>query len=274
MRTIRLVLEYDGTGLVGWQRQQNGPSVQQHLEEAVAAMVRRPTAVTGASRTDAGVHALGQVAHFHTDTTIPPHGFRRGLNSALPPQIAVVACHEAPPGFHARFDARGKHYRYTLLVRPDPSPLLRHRAWHRPRPLDLAAMERAAARMLGERDFQALRAAGCTARTTRRRVDAVRLTRERGDVLHIDVHGNAFLRNMVRIMAGTLVDVGEGRLAPGDIPAILESRDRTRAGRTAPPWGLTLVEVVYEPGSRERPAGAPAGHASGDPTGDLAADPG
>lgn len=244
-RTIRLVLEYDGTGLAGWQRQANAPTVQQHLEEAVAAMVGRPTQVTGASRTDAGVHALGQVAHFHTETAIPPHGFRRGLNALLPPSIAVVACSEAAPGFHARFDARGKHYRYTLLTRPDRSPLLRDRAWHCPRPLDLAAMEAAAAHMLGERDFAALRAAGCTARTTRRRIDAVRFTRERDDLLHLDVHGNAFLRNMVRILAGTLVDVGEGRLAAADVPAILDSRDRTRAGRTAPPGGLTLVSVFY-----------------------------
>jgi tRNA pseudouridine38-40 synthase len=244
-RTIRLVLEYDGTGLAGWQRQLNGPSVQQHIEESVAAMVGRPTAVTGASRTDAGVHALGQAAHFHTEAAIPPHGFRRGLNGLLPPSIAVVGCSEAAPGFHARFDARGKHYRYTLLTRPDRSPLWHHRAWHCPRPLDLAAMETAAAHMLGERDFAALRASGCTARTSHRRVDAVRLTRGPGELLHIDVHGNAFLRNMVRIMAGTLVDVGEGRLAAGDIPAILDSRDRTRAGRTAPPGGLTLVAVFY-----------------------------
>lgn len=247
---MRLVLEYDGTGLAGWQRQHNGPSVQQHLEEAVAAMVGQPTAVTGASRTDAGVHALGQVAHFHTTTAIPPHGFRRGLNASLPPGIAVVACTEASPGFHARFDSRGKHYRYTLLTRPDRSPLWRDRAWHCPRPLDLEAMERAAGHMLGERDFQTFRASGCTARTTHRRVEAVRFTRER-DLLHIDVHGNAFLRNMVRIMAGTLVDVGEGRLAAGDIPAILDSRDRSRAGRTAPAGGLTLVEVFY-------PASGPA----------------
>jgi tRNA pseudouridine38-40 synthase len=244
-RTIRLVLEYDGTGLAGWQRQHNGPSVQQHLEEALAAMVGTPTAVTGASRTDAGVHALGQVAHFHTDKAIPVHGFRRGLNALLPPSIAVVDSAEAAPGFHARFHSRGKHYRYTLLTRPDRSPLWRDRAWHRPRPLDLAAMERAAAHMLGERDFVAFRASGCTARSTRRRVDTIRFTRERGDLLHLDVYGNAFLRNMVRIMAGTLVDVGEGRLGADEIPAILDSRDRTRAGRTAPPGGLTLVAVFY-----------------------------
>lgn len=245
MRTIKLTVEYDGTGLCGWQRQRNGPTVQQHLEEALAAMTGRDTSVTGASRTDAGVHALGQVAHFHTEAAIPLHGFRRGLNSALPPSIAVVACDEEAPGFHARFGSRGKHYRYTLLTRPDRSPLLRHRAWHCPRPLDLAAMARAAGRLVGEHDFAAFQAAGCTARTTRRHVSEVAIDREGDHLVHIDVRGNAFLRNMVRIMAGTLVDVGEGRLRPEDMDAILARGDRTRAGRTAPAHGLTLVTVFY-----------------------------
>lgn len=247
VRTIKLTLEYDGTELSGWQRQENGLSVQQHVEDTLAGMVRTRVHVQGASRTDAGVHALGQVAHFHTDSTIPVHGFRRGLNSLLPPAIAVVACEEARPGFHARFDARGKHYRYSVLSRPERSPLLRHRAWHRRAPLDLDAMRQAAAHMLGEKDFAAFRAAGCTANTTTRRVTSVTITEAEPALVHIDVHGNAFLRNMVRIMAGTLVAVGEGRLSPDDVTTIIDSRDRTRAGSTAPAHGLTLVRVFYEP---------------------------
>lgn len=247
MRTIKLTLEYDGTGLAGWQRQENGPSVQQHLEEALEQMVRARTPVQGASRTDAGVHARGQVAHFCTSSTIPLRGFRRGLNSLLPPSIAVVAAEEAPDGFHARFSAVGKHYRYTLLTRPERSPLLRDRAWHRPEPLDLHAMVRAAAHMEGERDFHAFRAAGCTAHTTIRRVSSIAMTRPEPDFVHIDVRGNAFLRNMVRIMVGTLVAVGHGRLHADDIPHILESRDRTAAGQTAPAHGLTLMAVFYAP---------------------------
>lgn len=248
MRTIKLIVEYDGTELSGWQRQKNGPSVQQHLEEAVAGMVLHPVTVFGASRTDARVHARGQVAHFHTERAIPVYGFRRGLNGLLPPAIAVREASEAPAGFHARFSARGKHYRYTLLVRRERSPLWHNRAWHRPRPadaLDLEAMRRGAAHMLGEHDFAAFRAVGCSARTTTREVTSIEICRPEADIVYIDVRGNAFLRNMVRIMAGTLVELGEGRLDPETIPAILMSRDRARAGETAPAQGLTLVEVFY-----------------------------
>jgi tRNA pseudouridine38-40 synthase len=246
MRTLKLVIEYDGTDLVGWQRQQNGPSVQQHLEDALAAMVRSEVAVIGASRTDAGVHARGQVAHFHTDATIPVHGFHRGLNSLLPPAIAVVGAEEVGAQFHARFSARGKHYRYDVLARPDRSPLLRHRSWHRVRPLDLEAMRAAARHLVGRHDFSAFRAAGCGARSPVRRVTGVAVARPAPDRVRIDVTGEAFLRNMVRIIAGTLVEVGEGRRPPDDVADVLASGDRTRAGQTAPPQGLTLVEVYYD----------------------------
>ena len=248
MRTIKLIVEYDGTELSGWQRQKNGPSVQQHLEEAVASMVRHPVTVLGASRTDARVHARGQVAHFQTERTISAYGFRRGLNGLLPPCIAVREASEAPADFHARFSARGKHYRYTLLVRRERAPLWHNRAWHRPRPahtLDLGAMRTGAAHLLGEHDFAAFRATGCSARTTTREITGIEISHAEADIVYIDVRGNAFLRNMVRIMAGTLVELGEGRLDPQTIPAILSSRDRARAGETAPAHGLTLVEVLY-----------------------------
>ncbi|RMH38823.1 MAG: tRNA pseudouridine(38-40) synthase TruA [Deltaproteobacteria bacterium] len=247
MRTIKLVVEYDGTDLAGWQRQANGPTVQEHLERALAAMTGGPVAVIGASRTDAGVHALGQVAHFRTGAAIPEHGFRRGLNALLPPAIAVVGCERAPDDFHARFWALGKHYRYRVLARPDRSPLWRRTAWHRPRPLDVDAMRAAAAHLVGEHDFSAFRAAGCTARTATRRVTAIDIDRT-GDLVDIHVRGDAFLRNMVRIIAGTLVEVGEGRRAPEAVADALGSRDRTRAGQTAPARGLTLVSVAYGDG--------------------------
>ncbi len=244
MRTIRLTLEYDGTGLAGWQRQDNGPSVQQHLEEALAAMVGGPVTVIGASRTDAGVHALGQVAHFQTEVTIPLHGFRLGLNSTLPPQIAVIEAVEVAADFHARFSARGKRYRYTILNRRDPSPLQRSTTWWRSRRLDIDAMQTAAAALIGEHDFSAFRAAGCTARTTSRHISRLDVTRA-GDLVLLEVDGNAFLRHMVRIITGTLVEVGEARRPADSLPTLLASRDRTQAGQTAPPQGLTLIEVRY-----------------------------
>jgi tRNA pseudouridine38-40 synthase len=146
---IRLVVEYDGSTLCGWQRQANGPTVQEHLETALASLLQSPTAVIGASRTDAGVHARGQVAAFTTDRPIPLDGIRRGLNSLLPDAIAIVSADEAPADFHPRFSSTGKHYRYLVLARPDRSPLWASRAWHRPVPLDLAAAELGAGHVLG-----------------------------------------------------------------------------------------------------------------------------
>lgn len=244
MRTIRLVLEYDGTGLAGWQRQDNAPTIQQHVEEALSAMTKQPVRITGASRTDAGVHAEGQVAAFRTETSIPVHGFRRGLNALLPPAIAVVAAHEVNAAFHPRFDSRGKHYRYRVWNRAERSPLAARTTWHRPYPLDLAAMRAGAARLLGERDFSAFRASGCTAAHAVRRIDRIEIEAD-GDAVTIHVRGNAFVRNMVRILAGTLVAVGEGRTTSDELSAIVASRDRTRAGVTAPPQGLALVRVFY-----------------------------
>ncbi len=246
MRHIRLVVEYDGTELHGWQRQANGPTVQQHLEEALARLLTHEVAVTGASRTDAGVHARAQIASFRTERPIPLHGIRRGLNSMLPDAIAIREASEVDDAFHPRFSASGKHYRYTILTRADRSPLLRHRAWHHPDPLDLEAMRQAARALIGDHDFAAFRAAGCAAKTTLRRVEALDLTADPGDLVVVDVRGNAFLRNMVRIIVGTLVEVGTGRFTPAQVAEILTSRDRTRAGITAPAHGLELVEVRYD----------------------------
>jgi tRNA pseudouridine38-40 synthase len=250
VRHIRLVVEYDGTTLCGWQRQTNGPTVQQHLEEALARLLVHEVSVVGASRTDAGVHARGQVASFRTERAIPLHGIRRGLNSLLPPEISVRVADEVPDDFHPRFSATGKHYRYTILARPDRSPRWRERAWHVPEPLDLARMQAAAEPLLGEHDFAAFRAAGCTARTTRRRIDDVTIEAD-GERVRVDVRGNAFLRNMVRIVVGTLVEVGIGRREVAQVAEILASLDRTRAGITAPAHGLELMEVRYD-GARPR----------------------
>lgn len=245
VRKIRLVVEYDGTGLSGWQRQDNGPTVQQHLEEALGKLLAHEAAVSGASRTDAGVHARGQVAMFETERTIPLHGIRRGLNSLLPASIAVRDVEDAADDFHPRFSSTGKHYRYTILRAPDRSPRWRDRAWHVRDDLDLGAMRAAAAALLGEHDFAAFRAAGCTAKSTIRRIETIDLTEAPESLLFVDVRGNAFLRNMVRIVAGTLVDVGLGRLTPAQVAEILAGKDRTKGGRTAPAHGLELMAVFY-----------------------------
>jgi len=245
VRHIRLVIEYDGTALHGWQRQANAPTVQQHLEEALAKMLVQNVQVVGASRTDAGVHARGQVASFRTERAIPVHGIRRGLNSLLPETIAIREATEVGEDFHPRFSATGKHYRYTLLTAPDRSPRWRDRAWHHPGPLDRGRMREAAAHLIGEHDFAAFRAAGCTAKSTTRRIESVELT-DVQDTLVIDVRGNAFLRNMVRIVVGTLAEVGRGYRSVAQVGEILASKDRTRAGITAPAHGLELIEVRYD----------------------------
>jgi tRNA pseudouridine38-40 synthase len=265
VRHIRLVVEYDGSALCGWQRQDNGPTVQGHLEAALAQLLQQAVVCTGASRTDAGVHARGQVASFRTDRAIPLHGIRRGLNSLLPDTIVVSDAREAPDDFHPRFSATGKHYRYTILVRPARSPRWRERAWHVPEALDLDAMRAAAAVLVGEHDFSAFRAAGCTAKTTTRRIDAIDLSiapelagsdADPGQLLTIDVRGNAFLRMMVRIVVGTLVEVGTGRWTAPQVAEILAAKDRTRAGKTAPAHGLELVSVRYD---GTRPSRGPVG---------------
>ena len=260
MRHVRLVVEYDGTGLCGWQRQSNGPTVQGALEAALGTLLAHEVSVAGASRTDAGVHARGQVASFRTERTIPLHGIRRGLNSLLPPAIAIVEASEAGDDFHPRFSATGKHYRYLLHTRADRSPRWRDRAWHHPRPLDRGAMREAAACLIGEHDFAAFRAAGCTAKRTVRRLDDIAISDLPGDVadressiIAVDVRGNAFLRNMVRILVGTLVEVGERRRPASQVAEILASKDRTRAGITAPAAGLELISVRYD-GRKIRPS--------------------
>lgn len=251
-RHIRLVVEYDGTDLHGWQRQHGAPTVQEHLEAALAKLLTHEAPVVGASRTDAGVHARGQVASFRTERDIPVHGIRRGLNSMLPDSIAIRDAAEVPDDFHPRFSATGKHYRYTILTAPNRSPRWRDRAWHHPEALSVSAMHDAARALLGEHDFAAFRAAGCTAKTTMRRVDSIALTRLHPHLLDIDIRGNAFLRQMVRILVGTLTEVGTGRRSVAQVAEILASKDRKQAGITAPAQGLELIEVRYD-GRRPSP---------------------
>ena len=244
MRTIKLVMEYDGTGYAGWQVQPNGVAVQQVVEEALLLLLGEPVRLRSSGRTDAGVHAQGMVASFTTSRDLPMRAYVGGVNRLLPPDIAILSASEVPTGFMAIRDARSKHYRYTIYNAPVRSPLRRFYSWHLREPLDLAAMMAAACYFPGPHDFAAFRGPGCVAKTSVRRIDSVTISRE-GDMIIIDVMGGGFLKNMVRIMAGTLVEVGRGRFAPEYIHWLLENPDRKKAGVTAPACGLCLIEVYY-----------------------------
>ena len=243
-RRYKAVVEYDGTDFAGWQRQPGQRTVQGVLEEAIREMTGESVFVRAAGRTDAGVHADGQVATFDLELNIPPHGFLRGLNSILPADVALVDVALAAPDFDARFSARGKVYRYTVWAHFVRSPLHARRTWHVRQPLDLEAIRAAAAGLLGEHDFRAFRASDCERRTTRRIVRRIEVDRQ-GARLTIEVEATAFLKNMVRILVGTLIDVGRGRLTPEAVSRMLETGDRAAGGMTAPPQGLTLLRVIY-----------------------------
>lgn len=246
-RTLKLTLAYDGTGLVGWQRQPAGISVQALLEDALAAFEGGPVIVHGAGRTDAGVHALAQVASVALTVAHEPHAIQRGLNAVLPAAVRVTAIEDAPPGFHARFAAIGKVYEYRLVTAPFVSPFHARYAWHVPQRIDLAAMREAGAALIGRHDFAAFQGTGSAIVETVRTLDSLEWTGGGGPdrPLIVTLAADGFLRHMVRNIVGTLVDVGMRRWAPEAMAAILASRDRARAGRTAPPQGLFLVAVRY-----------------------------
>ncbi|MDD2337717.1 MAG: tRNA pseudouridine(38-40) synthase TruA [Geobacteraceae bacterium] len=244
MRTIKLIIEYDGTQYVGWQIQPNGLAVQEVLEVALSGMLKEKVRLVSSGRTDAGVHARGMVASFRTDRSIPVKAFCEGLNAHLPPDIAIREAIEVSPEFNPRRDAVAKHYRYTIYNSPRRSPLNRQYVWRLGDRLDCEAMQRAATLFLGEKDFAAFRASNCAAKTTVRRIDSLDVSR-RDDMIVFDVRGSGFLKNMVRIMVGTLVEVGRGSMNSDDIVSLFLDRDRKKAGITAPPQGLCLLEVYY-----------------------------
>lgn len=244
MRTIKLIIEYDGTNYAGWQIQPNGLAVQQVIEEALHRLLGERVRVRSSGRTDAGVHARGMVAAFQTTTNLPLKAYVEGVNRFLPPDVAILEATDAPPGFKPIGHALAKHYRYTILLSPVRSPLHRTHTWHVRERLDLDAMGEAARHFVGTHDYAAFRASNCSAKTTIRRVDRVTVTRE-GNLVIIDVVGEGFLKNMVRVMAGTLVDVGRGRFEPEHVAWLLHNRDRKKAGITAPACGLCLMKVEY-----------------------------
>jgi len=244
MRTILLTIEYDGTAYSGWQRQPNGLAVQQVIEEALCQLLGHQPDLRSSGRTDAGVHAHGMPAVFKTSTNLPLKAFVEGTNRFLPPDIAILNAIEVPNGFKPISDALAKHYRYTILTSAIRSPLRRFQVWHIREKLDVEAMQKAAALFIGHHDFAAFRASNCAAKTTVRRIDSVGVTHE-GSIITIDVVGGGFLKNMVRVMTGTLVEIGRGRFEPEYILRLLQNGDRKQAGVTAPACGLCLIEVYY-----------------------------
>ena len=242
---IHLILEYDGTAYSGWQRQANAPTVQEEVEKAVFSLTGEQVCVHGASRTDAGVHALGQSAHFDTVSRIPGEKFAWALNTRLPDDIRVRLSENVPDSFHARFSGKGKQYRYLMQDSPHEGALNRLYVAHSLYKLDDAAMAREAKALLGTHDFAAFAASGSVVRDTVRRITRADVTRS-GSLITLFVEGNGFLYNMVRIIAGTLMLVGAGKLPGGTIARSLTTLDRLDLGVTAPAKGLTLMEVYYD----------------------------
>jgi len=244
LRTIKLTIEYDGSNYAGWQVQRTGQSVQTRIQEAIAAITGAPAVrLVGSGRTDAGVHAAGQVAHFKSATTIPAQDLVHAINTELPDDIAIIAAQDVPDDFHARYSAKSKTYRYSIVNRAVRSPLERGRAHFVRGRLDVPAMRAAAQALLGEHDFAAFRSKpnGKPSVRTITRLDVMTA----GERIDLFVSANGFLYNMVRAIAGTLIEVGLGRRTPESVAGLLRSLDRSAAGPTAPPQGLCLMDVEY-----------------------------
>jgi len=253
MRNIKMTLAYVGTPFAGWQIQPGRPTVQGAIEATLSRMLDEPTRLAGAGRTDAGVHALGQVASFTTTRAIPLDGLRNGLNARLPETIRVMSAEEAPAGFHARSDARAKDYRYRWSRAPVVLPFAAPFMTPIHGQLDVGAMREAARRFEGRHDFSSFCPANCEIEDRRRTMHSSSIE-EAGDELAYEVRGEGFLRHMVRTIAGTLIEVGRGRIRSDAVETILAARDRRRAGPCAPARGLVLVRVLYDDRSPEVPA--------------------
>jgi len=244
MRNIRLIVEYDGTAYCGWQRQENGLSIQEVLEGCIGRMTGEEVRVSGSGRTDAGVHALGQVANFRTSSHLPERNFLMGINCLLPADIVIREVCEVAPDFHARFDVKSKVYVYRVCNRPVRSALERHYAWFVWEPLDLAKIREVLPLFRGLHDFTSFCSTHADGTDRIRTILEIGAERQ-GGMIEISLEADGFLRYMVRTIVGMLVEAGRGRCSPRDVEAVLAARDRRRAGLTAPPQGLFLKEVKY-----------------------------
>lgn len=245
MKRVKLVVAYDGTNYHGWQVQDNGITIEEVLNRTISELVQEAIKVIGASRTDAGVHACGNVAVFDTESRIPGDKFSFALNQRLPEDIRIQESCEVDADFHPRYADTVKTYEYNILNRRFELPSKRLYAAFCYYPMDIERMNQAAAYLVGEHDFKSFCSAGAQVQTTVRTIYAVNVTKE-DDMVHIRITGNGFLYNMVRIIAGTLMQVGTGLMEPEQVKEILEARDRSKAGPTAVAKGLTLVEIRYE----------------------------
>jgi tRNA pseudouridine38-40 synthase len=242
---IKLVLSYDGTHYHGWQRQENGLSIQQVVEEKIVAMTEEPVRLHASGRTDAGVHALAQVCHFSYRGRLTPSEFRKGLNSMLPEDIFVLEATSVPSDFHSRYSARAKTYEYRILNSREPNIFLRRYAWHISRPLDTRIMSECLSRIIGRRDFASFQNAGSAVSNTVRTIHRAEIQLNPDGILKMIFEADGFLRHMVRNIVGTVVEAGAGKISPDGVSDILDACDRSAAGVKAPARGLFLVKVTY-----------------------------
>ena len=251
MRTLKLLISFDGTGYCGWQKQENGPTIQAEIERAVSMICNTPTIVHGAGRTDAGVHALGMTAHFHTSSRVDCESFSKGLNSLLPPAIRIIEVSDEKSSFHARFGALAKTYYYQIYTGPVICPTRRLYNCHVPFKLCCSTMHRCLKTLLGTHDFSSFETAGSRDKDNTGGRGAVRtifkaeLSEPEPEFIRLTYTGDGFLRHMVRNISGTIIEAGRGKTTAHEFAQILEARDRNRAGATAPPAGLTLLTVHY-----------------------------
>jgi tRNA pseudouridine38-40 synthase len=245
MRNIKLLIEYDGTNYIGWQVQPKGPTIQGVLEERLGLLTREKIKLFGSGRTDSGVHAICQVAHFKTESSMETQKMQRALNSLLPPDIVIQKMEEVGESFHARRHSKSKVYEYRILNRNLRTVFDRGYVWHIPQKLDFKEMGKATKYLIGEHDFSSFRSVGSPTRTTVRKVIRAEWKRGRSGLVRFEIEANGFLKQMVRAIIGTLVEVGKGKMSAVEFRKILESKERSKAGPTAPAHGLFLKEVKY-----------------------------
>ncbi len=244
VRNIKLLIEYDGTNYAGWQRQKSEITLQEKIESAIGAITGEKVQITGSSRTDAGVHAKGYTGNFYTSSNIAVEKLTGAINSKLPRDIVILHCYEVPFEFHARYNSIGKMYSYTILNRYEAAAVGRNYIYHHKWILDVGVMKEASEYFIGTHDFSAFKNLGSSVKTSVRTITRLEIIKNE-DIIKIYIAADGFLYNMVRIIVGSLVRVGEGKIEPNEIKDIILSKDRSRAGKSVPPGGLCLEEVFY-----------------------------